>query len=60
MKKRLGEAIFVGMFLLILTVISCRIYGSNIGGNRENAVVSEESVGKEQQKDTEELFGSLT
>ena len=56
MKKRLGETIIVGMFLLILTVIPCRIYEINIGGNRENDVVSEAREGKEQQKDTEETL----
>ena len=55
-KKRLGEAIIVGMFLLILTIISCRIYGINIEGNRENAIVSEEKDEREQQKDTRETI----
>ena len=56
MKKRLNETIIVGMFFLILTVVSCKIYEINIGGNTENAIVTEESVGKEQQKDIEETI----
>lgn len=56
MKKRLDEAIIVGIFLLILAVISCNIYESNIDGNRENAIVFEEKDEREQQKDTRETI----
>lgn len=56
MKKRLGEVIIVGIFLLILTVISRNIYESNIDGNRENVIVVEEKDEREQQKDTRETI----